>query len=420
MRLSRFRPFYGWYILAGSSVILFFVMGSRAMIGVMFKPLLYEFSWSRGAISAAVFLNMTIFALSLTFVGKLYDRYGPRWIIIISSLFLAAGFIGIGFIDYFWQFMILYGVFAALGFGGTSVPLFAALSSKWFVKHRGLAASLALTGTCLGQYVIVPASTQIMLVWGWRSAFIIVGSVILVVNFFITFTVIKSHPGELGLKPYGSKEPPLSHPRNESITKIVCSFGLKDAMGTRSFWLFAIVMAVCGGGDYLVLTHLVPMATDHGVSPVTAGNMLAWSGLMSLAGLLLTGATTDRIGNKIPIVFTFILRLAVFVLLLNSQTILSFYIFSLVFGFTMLVTAPIATTLTGKLYGFENVGYLSGFITTIHHFGGGLLAFLAGILFDYTNSYQPAIAISAALSILAIICGIFIKEEKHAMSDWDI
>ncbi len=417
MKRSRFRPFYGWYVLASASVILFFVMGARAMLGVMFKPILHEFSWSRGAISSAVFLNMTIFALSLTFVGKLYDRYGPKWVIIISSLFLAAGFIGIGFIDSLWQLMFLYGVLTALGFGGTSVPLFAAMASKWFVKHRGLAASLALAGTCLGQYVIVPASTQIMLIWGWRSAFVIIGLVILVVNLVLTFTVIKGDPKELGLRPFGDEEMSLPQNLPGSATELSSNFGLKDAMHTPSFWLFIIVMAVCGGGDYLVLTHLIPMATDHGISPVTAGSMLAWSGLLSLAGVLMTGPATDRIGNKIPIILTFILRLAVFVLLLMNQSVVSFYIFSLVFGFTMLVTAPIATTLTGKLYGFENVGCLSGFITTIHHLSGGLLAFLAGILFDHNGSYQTAFVISAALAVLAIICGSFITEEKHVHKD---
>ena len=44
---------------------------------------------------------------------------------------------------------------------------------------------------------------------------------------------------------------------------------------------------------------------------------------------------------------------------------------------------------------------------------GGFMAFLAGILFDHTGSYQTVLGISTAMTLLAIVCGIFIREERH-------
>ena len=79
--------------------------------------------------------------------------------------------------------------------------------------------------------------------------------------------------------------------------------------------------------------------------------MLAWYGLFSLAGLLIVGPATDVIGNKAPVVFTFVVRFFLFMLILKYQNVVSFYIFSMFFGFTFLITAPIATTLSGKLLG---------------------------------------------------------------------
>ncbi|MBP1696553.1 MAG: transporter, partial [Deltaproteobacteria bacterium] len=156
MNVSKRPPlkvglFYGWYILAASFIILFFTSGARYSFGVAFKPMIEELGWSRGAISFAFFLNMTLFAFSLIAAGKLYDRYGARWVIVIATVFLSAGFALISLINSLWQFYIVYGVFAALGLGGTSIPLLAALTSKWFTKWRGLAISLALAGNCMGQ-----------------------------------------------------------------------------------------------------------------------------------------------------------------------------------------------------------------------------------------------------------------------------
>ena len=191
--------------------------------------------------------------------------------------------------------------------------------------------------------------------------------------------------------------------------------GLRQAMGTRSFWLFLVIMVICGAGDNFILTHLVPMATDIGISPAIAGHMLAWSGLLSLAGVLAAGPMADRIGNKIPIIITFFLRAAVFVLVMRYNTLVSFYILALVFGLTMLVTAPLCITLLGRLYGFTHIGLLSGFITTLHHLGGGIWAYGGGVIFDRTGSYHLAFFISMLSALIAVLCAIFIKEKRHTL-----
>jgi len=65
----RSKIHYGWYVLAGCFAILFFNAGARYSFGVMFKPMIAEFGWSRGSISLAFFLNSALWALSLVFVG---------------------------------------------------------------------------------------------------------------------------------------------------------------------------------------------------------------------------------------------------------------------------------------------------------------------------------------------------------------
>jgi predicted MFS family arabinose efflux permease len=184
-------------------------------------------------------------------------------------------------------------------------------------------------------------------------------------------------------------------------------------MKTTSFWLFVLVMFVCGSGDFMVTTHLVPLVTDHGVSTTTGGHMLAWFGLLSLGGILVAGPASDWIGDKIPIALTFVMRVALFLLVLKYQGLVPFYVFSLAFGFTFLVTAPLTPTLAGRLYGFSHVGVISGFITTIHHFGGGLWAYVAGVIFDRTGTYDDAFVISAIMALIAIVCAIFIREVRH-------
>lgn len=415
----KFHIFYGWYILAACFVILFLTTGVRYTIGVVFKPLITEFGWDRGLVSLGFFINMTIYSFSIIIAGRAYDRYGPKWVIIISNVFLSTGFMSLAFIGSFRGFFIFYGIVAALGMGGTTVPLFAVLTSKWFEKGRGLAVSLGLTGSCVGQFVLVPIFTILVLRYGWRISYFFIGLVMLIIITTLAFLVIKGDPHDLGLKPWGhTNEVKLRKEGDKKPAALESrDLGLTDAMKTYSFWLFVAFMFICGSGDFMVTTHLIPMVTDYNIPPTTAGNMLAWLGLMSLPGILIAGPLSDKIGTKIPIFLTFLLRFVLFILILKYQNLVSFYIFACAFGFTLLITAPLNAILVGRLYGFSHIGLISGFITTIHHLGGGFLAYVAGEVFDRTGSYRLIFILSAVMVLIAALCTVLIKERRHQVLD---
>ena len=411
----NFKIFYGWYVLAASFIILFLTTGVAFSIGVMFKPFMAEFGWNRSSISIGIFINMAMYALSLIVAGRAYDRYGPKWVIVISALLISAGYMSIAVIDSIWQFVVFYGILVGCGMGGTAIPLIGALLTKWFDKGRGLAVSLGITGGCLGQFVVVPLLTLSVLKFGWRISYFCIGLVMLVVIVGLGLFVIKGDPEDLGIEPYGKKTGETAEGlKSQDLHKgRQQDLGLIDAAKTYSFWLFLAFMFICGSGDFLVTTHLIPYVTDHGMSSITAGNMLAWLGLISLGGILVAGPISDLIGSKTPIALTFVLRVLLFFLILKYQNLVSFYIFSLIFGFTLMVTAPLGPILVGKLYGFSHVGLISGLSVTVHHLGGGLWSYLGGVIFDRSGSYWLAFVLSALMALIAFFCTISIREKRH-------
>jgi predicted MFS family arabinose efflux permease len=228
--------------------------------------------------------------------------------------------------------------------------------------------------------------------------------------------VIKGDPHHLGLKPLGWNEEAV--PGNLKGVRVTSAASANDltlaqAMRTPSYWLFSVAMFICGSGDYFATTHLIPMATDLGISPITAGNMLGLYGLMSLAGLLAAGPAADRIGSKTPMFLTFLLRVVLFIMIMNYKTVGSLYVFALLFGFTHVVTAPLIPMLIVKLYGGTHLGVLTGFVNTVHFLGGGLWAYGAGVVFDKTGNYQLAFLISAVAAFVATICSSCIAERRH-------
>ena len=338
--------------------MLFFNSGGQYAFGVVFKPIIREFGWSRSAVSLVFLLNMVIFAIALTIVGRLYDRFGPRWIIIISTLFISAGFILTSFIHSLGQFFFSYGILAALGLAGTGVPLVSTLVSKWFDKGRGLAISLSLAGSSVGAFILVRLLSLFAVSYGWRTSYLCLEVVILLVNTLLAIFVIKGDPHHLGMPFSGARESDEEGGgmKGPTLPASAGGLGLEQAMATRSFWLFLVTMFICGSGDYLATSHFINFATDYGVSPMTAGKMMGWYGLLSFAGILVAGPAADRIGSKIPIVLTFVLRLLLYLFILRYKNVPSLYAFALLFGFTHLITAPLTPMLIGRLYGFNKSG----------------------------------------------------------------
>lgn len=402
------RVHYGWYIVLASFLILFFNSGARYAFGVVFKPVIAEFGWGRGPTAGIFAINMAIFALALLAVGKLYDRYGPKGVLLGSTLLLSAGFLGTSRIESFWGFAIFYGVLSALGFAGTSIPLVSTLVSKWFESNKGLAVSLALAGGSLGQFVLVPILGLITDAYGWRQAFLAMGLAVLVVNLALTFGVIRGDPHQIGMSPYRRGGGGIS-----SAPQGGDDLPLREAMRTPSLWFFLFMMFICGGGDFFSTTHLIPLATDYGMTSVGASALLGWYGLMSLAGLLVVGPLADAWGCRRPIMITFAIRVAVFSLLFLSKATWSLYLFAFVFGFTHLITAPLTPVLVSKMYGNRHLGVITGLINTLHFLGGSLMAYLGGVLFDLSGDYQGALALMAVLSGSAVLWTFLIKEERH-------
>jgi MFS family permease len=422
------RVFYGWYVLAASSAVLFLSSGGRNTIGIMLKPMADEFGWSRGAISAAAFLNLAVYAAASIVVGRLYDRRGPMWLVAGSTVICAAGFALMATMHSLWEFLLYYGVLNAAGLGGITVPIFGSIIGNWFEKRRGLAVSLALAGSCLGQFFLVPLFSTLVLGSGWRVTCLWIAGATMVLNLPLAFGVLRGDPKAFGLRPYGAGEAGAGAAGARRLGRRGAKTGaeqgarpaggapgltLGEALRTRSLWMFTIIMFVCGGADYLVTTHLVAMATDYGISAATGANMLAWLGLLAMGGVLATGPVVDAVGNKLPIAITFALRAALFVALFAFKEPISFWVFSLGFGLTFVVTALLTPTLVSDLFGVTHLGFISGFITTVHMFGGGLWTYLGGVMFDRTGNYDAALLVSAGMAVVALVFTFFIKDARH-------
>lgn len=90
MTLKSFQLSYGWIIVAAGFLVLF-AESIIYLYGVLIKPLILEFGWSRAAASSAYALTMATYVFVLIPMGWLYDGYGPRVLMGIGAILTGLG-----------------------------------------------------------------------------------------------------------------------------------------------------------------------------------------------------------------------------------------------------------------------------------------------------------------------------------------
>ncbi len=411
------RVYYGWIIVGVALFASLVISGSRMAFGPSFKFMQEDFATNRGMLSVAMSVNQLFYGFAAPLVGWLTDRYGAKFVVIVSTIITLVGLLGSSFAPNLWVLYIAYGVFAGFGFSGATTIPFSALVTRWFHRKSGMALGVFTTGTPVGQIIFAPFSMYLILGFGWRAAYVVLGAIIALVILPLAWRLIKTDPKEMGLLPDGDTHPQATEtPGSQAAGQgQIASKSLGEAIRTRSYWLLCGGWFTCGFSGFLVVTHVVPFALDLGMDPMQAATVLSLLGASSVAGTLGIGAISDRIGCKNPLAAIYASRFLAFPLLLTplaAANLGTIYVFALVMGFGQLATLPLASLLTRKIWGQQSMGIILGTILLSHQIGAAIGVYLGGAIFDVTGNYNLVFAMASGLSLIAGIASYLIKEER--------
>ncbi len=179
-RIGEIKLSPRWIIVIGVALILFGTAGSRFSFGVFLRPLAEEFEWSRSSLSGALAVAGLSTGLLRPVAGSLADRYDPRYVAGFGLILGGIALLGLSRIQELWQ---LYALFLLMGFGFTlaSPATLTKLVSVRFTKRRSLALSLAGSGSAIGETALVPIAAVALTMGGWRSAYVVLGIVVLAI-----------------------------------------------------------------------------------------------------------------------------------------------------------------------------------------------------------------------------------------------
>jgi MFS family permease len=401
------KYFYGYIVVVSAFFIMMTILGLHGSFGVFFKPVLTEFGWTRAMTSGAFSIAVIIQGLLGVFMGGLNDKLGPRVVLSLCGLLFALGYLLMSQINSVWQLYLFYGLIIGSGISGVWVPLMSTVA-RWFTDRRGLMSGIVLAGLSIGGLSIPPIATKLISTYDWRTSYIILGSIALVVVISAA-QFLKRDPAQIGRNPYtNSKRPELQSALSTD------SFTFKEAVRTAQLWILIFLLFCSGFCMFGVIVHIIPHATDLGLSPAIASSILAALNAVSIAGRVGLGGAADKIGNKQVFIISFLLMSGALLSLMAASEAWHLYLFALVFGFAYGGLGVAESPLVAELFGLTSHGLIYAVILLGWTTGASFGPFLTGYIFDVTKSYQMAFLVTAAAGILGLIFTVVLKPTKKA------
>jgi MFS family permease len=290
---------------------------------------------------------------------------------------------------------VAYGLGIGLGVGCSYVPALGAVQ-RWFVKRRGFASGLAVSGIGVGTLVMPPLASFCIEALGWRHAYLVLGVLAAVVGVGMA-VLIENDPRERGLAPDGDAL------QSGARAELPPGFSLRDAVRSRRFISLYAACLICSFGIFVPFVHLIPYALDHGVPQSAAVLLLGAVGVGSTAGRFFLGGLADRLGRELALLLMFAGMACALLIWVCSAAFGGMCLFALVYGVFYGGYVAVLPALVMDYFGGRNVGGIIGVLYTSIAVGTLIGPSAAGFAFDVSHSYVLPILASAGGNFIAVL-----------------
>jgi MFS family permease len=367
-----------WWIVFGS--VLGLLVGNGPVMQFTFGTLLpsitRQFGWSRGLVSSAMVVGLWMTGIATPVVGRLVDRFGIRAVALPAVVVFSLATASVAWVPASpAAFTALYALMG-LGAAGQTPLIYAKAITARFDRQRGLALGIAMAGVGLGAALVPQFAQEMIGIAGWRGAYAGLG----VLTFVVAFPAVALFVG----RPAADQHVVV---RRVSAVRLPGLTGL-EALRTARFWSLAFSFFIVSGTTGGVISHLVPLMSDRGVSPQTATAMVGIAGTALIGGRLLSGFLLDRIHAPYVAAVFFLAPLMGIVVLLTTLRPEGAALGTVLVGTGLGAEVDLIAFLLSRYLGMRCFGEIYGYFFSIFMLGAGLGPFAMGVSYDGTGSYK--------------------------------
>lgn len=366
--MSQQRKFFpGWLVVASGFVIMATCYTIFVNCMSLFQPLIVSdlgVSLAQYNISNAISTVASV--IGSLVIGHVADKVSGRILGSLTVIATSAVLVGMSFVGELWQVYVLFAFSGCFAVASTRL-LISLVTANWFTAKRGLAISIALSGSGFGGAILSPIVSSLIVSVGWRSALLVLAAICMVATLPITAYSFRTKPSEIGLKPLGENpgDPSVSTAGDkDEHTAPEVNVGWSRIKKSPAFWLLVVAFLFMG---------------------------------------LVNGAIYDRFGLRFGNVLGSVACIVACVALCFPTTDLGPIVAAVSFGIGTCMGTITPTIAASKQLGMADLGKVTGTITSLEMVGGTVGAIVSGVLFDATGSFASTWIVCLACSVVMFV-----------------
>lgn len=374
----------------------------------------------QGRLKYAFGICLLSFAVSMIFAGRMQDIFGPRLPAMVGGALLAIAFVLAGALTsgglagsetgrLLWLWLTI-GLIAGVGIGFAYVSPIAALV-KWFPRHKGLVAGLAVAGFGLGAWIFsnkMPVGAVGFIERFSIERFFFVHALVCLAAVCGGAALLRNPPTAAAAP--AAQPGAAGAPEHES--------GWRQTLLNARFyivWLMFFSGALAGLMVIGILTpfagwQLLGAATASGavLSPAAQDALLlkgaaavGWLAIFNALGRVFWGLVSDRFGRCNTLTVMFALQALTLLTLVTLRSEVSLAFGAACVGFNFGGNFALFPSITADLFGARHLGANYGWVFTSYGLAGVSGVALGNAAMRATGSYFAAFAIAAAMCLLS-------------------
>jgi MFS family permease len=384
---------YAWTRLAATLALMTIGSGAMYIVAVVLPAVQAEFGVARADASLPYTLMMVGFGLGGILMGRIADRFGVMFAVLLGACGLGAGFVAAGLSGSLMGFALAHGVLlGALGSSATFAPLVAD-TSLWFVRRRGIAVAICASGNYVAGAVWPPVVQHFIDAVGWRPTYIGLGAFCLLTMPLLALALRTRPPALVQASAPGA------------ATATSRPFGLSPGHATA---LLCVAGVACCVAMSMPQVHIVAYCTDLGYGAARGAEMLSAMLAAGIVSRLVSGVICDRIGGLRTLVLGSTLQGIALLLFLPFDGLVSLYVVSALFGLFQGGIVPSYAIIVREHFTPREAGARVGTVLMATLFGMALGGWMSGKVFDLTGSYDAAFVNGIGWNVLNLSIAVFL------------
>jgi len=383
-------------VLICGGLILTLAMGIRHGFGLFLQPMSADLHWGRETFALALAVQNLVWGATQPFAGMIADKYGAGRVLIGGTILYGLGLVTMAHAATPLMMVLTAGVLIGTGLSGVTFSVVSGVLGRAFPpEKRSMALGISAAAGSFGQFAVLPLTQYLLTHIGWYGALLTLAGVSLLMVPLAAAMVERN----LGA--------------HANLFKQSAGEAMREALGHRGYVLLTLGFFVCGFQVVFIGVHLPSYLLDKGLPANVGVTALALIGLFNIVGTYTAGWLGGRISKKYilsAIYFGRTIVIALFLLLPLSA--LTVYAFAVGLGLLWLSTVPPTNGIVAQIFGVRYLAMLSGFTFLSHQIGSFLGAWLGGLMFDRTGSYNVVWYLAIALGVVAGLLNLPIDERE--------